>query len=227
MGIGHRVNFKKKTFLATKGKPTKKAKKKEKPKHLNRKLGSADNEDERSRILLEIQELEASKKQKESSPDKHSERSSQDVASIPAEYEVVMSASIDVPEVANKQLLNNEQAIEPKEENNATQMKNASQDDGDKNPHSLERQRGKRRRGRQDTSCLVEQAKQEDPKLGNKKEVDEAPIIKAKRYCIGRKPVTDFEIGKTYPGKIIYSKPYGIFIDIGCHSDAFCHVSRL
>lgn len=48
-----------------------------------------------------------------------------------------------------------------------------------------------------------------------------------KRYCIGRKPVTDFVIGQSYPAKVVYVKPFGVFFDIGCHSDAFCHVSRL
>ena len=47
------------------------------------------------------------------------------------------------------------------------------------------------------------------------------------RYCIGRKPVTDFAIGQKYQGKVVYVKPFGVFFDIGCHSDAFCHVSRL
>ena len=54
----------------------------------------------------------------------------------------------------------------------------------------------------------------------NKKEWD-------KRYCVGRKPVTDFPIGSKHDGKLVYVKPYGIFIDIGCHSDAFCHISRI
>jgi predicted RNA-binding protein with RPS1 domain len=47
------------------------------------------------------------------------------------------------------------------------------------------------------------------------------------RYCLGRKPVTDFVLGQTYPAKVVYVKPFGVFFDIGCHSDAFCHVSRL
>ena len=50
---------------------------------------------------------------------------------------------------------------------------------------------------------------------------------KKKRYCIGRKPVTDFVVGQTYTGKVVYVKPFGVFFDIGCHSDAFAHVSRL
>lgn len=47
------------------------------------------------------------------------------------------------------------------------------------------------------------------------------------RYCVGRKPVTDFAVGQSYDGKVVYAKPFGVFLDIGCHSDAFCHVSRL
>ena len=50
---------------------------------------------------------------------------------------------------------------------------------------------------------------------------------KKDRYCIGRKPVTDFVVGQTYSGTVVYTKPFGVFFDIGCHSDAFCHVSRL
>ena len=47
-----------------------------------------------------------------------------------------------------------------------------------------------------------------------------------KRRCIGRKPVTDYVIGNTYSGKVKYIKPkLGAFIDIGSHSDAFCHIS--
>ncbi|KAL3809106.1 hypothetical protein ACHAXA_003015, partial [Cyclostephanos tholiformis] len=49
---------------------------------------------------------------------------------------------------------------------------------------------------------------------------------RVKRRCIGRKPVTDFSIGNFYSGKIKYIKPkLGAFIDIGSHSDAFCHIS--
>jgi predicted RNA-binding protein with RPS1 domain len=47
------------------------------------------------------------------------------------------------------------------------------------------------------------------------------------RRCIGRKPVTDFVIGQSYSGTVVYVKSFGVFFDIGCHSDAFCHVSQL
>ena len=47
------------------------------------------------------------------------------------------------------------------------------------------------------------------------------------RYCVGRKPVTDFIVGQRCTGKVIYVKSFGVFLDINSHSDAFCHVSRL
>ena len=50
---------------------------------------------------------------------------------------------------------------------------------------------------------------------------------KKNRRCLGRKPVTEFKVGEKYSGKVVYVKPFGAFIDIGCHSDAFCHVSRV
>ena len=38
--------------------------------------------------------------------------------------------------------------------------------------------------------------------------------------------MTDFMLGEQYPGRVRYIKPkLGVFIDIGCHSDAFCHIS--
>jgi len=87
------------------------------------------------------------------------------------------------------------------------------------------RQRGKRRHGRQNTS-------EKHPSSSTKKEtlivVPELETIgKEKRYCKGRKPVTDFPVGSVHSGKVVYVKPFGVFFDIGCHSDGFCHVSRL
>jgi predicted RNA-binding protein with RPS1 domain len=48
-----------------------------------------------------------------------------------------------------------------------------------------------------------------------------------RRYCLGRRPVTDFAVGQECSGTVVYVKPFGVFFDVGCHSDAFCHVSRL
>jgi predicted RNA-binding protein with RPS1 domain len=50
---------------------------------------------------------------------------------------------------------------------------------------------------------------------------------KKRRYCLGRRPVTDFAVGQECSGTVVYVKPFGVFLDVGCHSDAFCHVSRL
>lgn len=88
------------------------------------------------------------------------------------------------------------------------------------------RVRGKGRKGRKDTSEIVET----DEAIEQEKLRAEATALenkKKERRCIGRKPLTDFIVGQSYTGKVVYVKPFGIFIDIGCHSDAFCHVSRL
>lgn len=59
----------------------------------------------------------------------------------------------------------------------------------------------------------------------NKNKISKVP--KEKRRCIGRKALTDFEVGKKYTGTVVYVKPkLGVFIDINCHTDAFCHISR-
>lgn len=71
-----------------------------------------------------------------------------------------------------------------------------------------------------DTAATTEQGSTRKKKDENDKKNDG-------RYCIGRKPCTDFVVGKSYRAKVVYVKPFGIFLDIGCHSDAFCHVSRL
>eukprot|EP00535_Pseudo-nitzschia_heimii_P001371 CAMPEP_0197180748 /NCGR_PEP_ID=MMETSP1423-20130617/5248_1 /TAXON_ID=476441 /ORGANISM="Pseudo-nitzschia heimii, Strain UNC1101" /LENGTH=527 /DNA_ID=CAMNT_0042630869 /DNA_START=72 /DNA_END=1655 /DNA_ORIENTATION=- len=96
-----------------------------------------------------------------------------------------------------------------------------SDDDSDDEPVQ-QRARGRRRRGRQDTAKQMEngsETKSGDAGKKGKPKID--------RYCIGRKPVTDFVVGETYPATVVYAKPFGVFFDIGCHSDAFCHVSRL
>lgn len=105
------------------------------------------------------------------------------------------------------------------------------------------RRRGRRRQGRKDTSAQVTEERTEGrqdtpaeeaapPSSQNATRHDSKREEKKKnkddnRYCIGRKPVTDFVVGEYYSGKVVYVKPFGIFLDIGCHSDAFCHVSRL
>jgi predicted RNA-binding protein with RPS1 domain len=108
------------------------------------------------------------------------------------------------------------------------------------------RKRGKRRRGRKDTSKEILEKAPEEPasapvaadepisEAENPKDDANAPDPSKKtmkrddsRYCVGRIPVSDFSVGQKYDGTVVYVKPFGIFLDIGCHSDAFCHVSRL
>jgi predicted RNA-binding protein with RPS1 domain len=137
--------------------------------------------------------------------------------------------------------------VEEEEESSSDSDSNVSLED------TTKRQRGRRRRGRQSTEQHTqeldetkEQApiiinvdlKETEPPLVENQLDNESDTIDVKktltkkdgskrRWCIGRKPVTDFLMGQRYPGKVIYTKPFGAFIDIGCHSDAFCHVSRV
>jgi predicted RNA-binding protein with RPS1 domain len=127
---------------------------------------------------------------------------------------------------------------------------NHSSDDDDQ-PLANTRQRGKRRRGRVNAiKSLAETSDGAPDKADHKNEEEdsiveidatEASIVESTdsllvpkrprendgRRCLGRKPVTDFHVGKSYPAKVVYAKPFGVFMDVGCHSDAFCHVSRL
>lgn len=105
------------------------------------------------------------------------------------------------------------------------------------------RTRGRRRRGLKDIDTKREelnkkqQKETEVQKSTNKEdstnaktkesETKKTPKSEDKRRCIGRKPLTDFVVGKRYTGTVQYIKPnLGLFIDIGCHNDAFCHISR-
>jgi len=42
-----------------------------------------------------------------------------------------------------------------------------------------------------------------------------------------KKPLTDFEVGSTVPGKVVSIMPYGAFVDIGTTTDGLVHVSQL
>jgi len=124
----------------------------------------------------------------------------------------------------------------------------SSSDDDDIAEQANTRSRGKRRRGRRENNNEREDEVEEDkvtkedvstaaenpsnstaPPVTDdecKQSMKKTPKKDDKRRCIGRKPVTDFEIGKCYTGRVQYIKPHlGAFIDIGCHSDAFIHIS--
>ena len=80
-----------------------------------------------------------------------------------------------------------------------------------------------------DSKSLEQQVSVETKEIPKEKIVSSKKTSKKDdtRRCIGRKPVTDFEVGKSYDGTVVYVKPFGAFIDIRCHSDAFVHVSRV
>ncbi len=75
------------------------------------------------------------------------------------------------------------------------------------------------------------------PVLGEKKEPKgfniPDPAKKTKRSedtrkCIGRKPITDLQVGERMKGSVKYIKEgLGAFIDVNCHSDALVHVSMV
>eukprot|EP00980_Cylindrotheca_fusiformis_P004464 scaffold953_cov141-Cylindrotheca_fusiformis.AAC.8 len=137
----------------------------------------------------------------------------------------------EIPAVKGVKTLN-----EMPEEEAKPESKTAEDSDSDEDAGVQRRQRGRRRRGKKDTAKQISETTTtlEEPKTKRTKEIlkDLGESLEEgeksnKRYCLGRKPLTDFKIGKAYTGKVVYVKPFGIFIDIGCHSDAFCHVSRL
>lgn len=196
--------------------------------------------------------------------------SSSSSAKEPAEDKVSTRAKTESESAATKDVtmktkFDDEAAAAVKKSNNRSSNELDDDDDNDDDDNILKddpekRQRGKRRRGRKDTSKNIPKEgehqeqeekdkmsieQQEKPKEKDASTVD-APAMEENephelnseeqkkqseendgRYCIGRKPVTDFIIGQTYPGKIVYMKPFGVFFDLGCHKDAFCHVSRL
>ena len=106
-----------------------------------------------------------------------------------------------------------------------------SDSDGDANDQNA-RTRGRKRRGRKEADAKRDELntkQQEEAEIAKAKEEGavKTPKSQDKRRCIGRKPVTDFKIGSKYTGTVRYVRPgLGLFIDIGCHSDAFCHISR-
>ena len=149
-----------------------------------------------------------------------------------------------------------EEVIDTTEKGNGSGDADSSSDSSSSDDDSIivesTRTRGKRRRGRRESKQTKDSAvKNEDepPKVALRadceKEVvkenkfgtsadSKQPSTKKtskkddKRRCIGRKPVTDYVVGQTYTGTVRQIEPkLGAFIDIGSHSDAFCHISCL
>ena len=42
-----------------------------------------------------------------------------------------------------------------------------------------------------------------------------------------KKPLSDYQVGSTVPGKVVSIMPYGAFVDIGTTTDGLVHVSQL
>ena len=253
--------------------PKKTKSKIKKPKHLKRKiekLSAEGAEEQRQKLLNEMNEFEARK----SAMAKPKRQKPNAPVAIPCpspgvQQSVVVESygqiSEETPQQGQmtvdslKSAPTAESAIgaeEPAEKKEKNTVDNAREDEsGSDSDVSLKdatrRQRGRRRRGRkstdeqtkalQDSQPIDSETKKTRVKTqipsNNSAEVPDSepksdPTKKTKkkddkRRCIGRKPVIDFMIGQRYSGKVVYTKPFGAFIDIGCHSDAFCHVSRV
>jgi predicted RNA-binding protein with RPS1 domain len=119
----------------------------------------------------------------------------------------------------------------------------SSDDSDDEVVEDITRSRGKKRRGRREKVDVVNddksngdivEAEYKDNDANEAEVANEETATPSKkkskkddtRRCIGRKPVTDYKVGQKYQGKVKYIKStLGAFIDIGSHSDAFCHIS--
>ncbi len=249
--------FTKKNSLAKRPTPTQKvsAKKKKvnKPKHLKRKLEQLSVEDEQTReiVLKEIAEFEDAKtkntqnnpkkkrpKRSEGEGENYREPRNAPITKKMKVYDMEIKTvtnetndtSIDVVETKPATINKHKNLQEKVETNDDTSLVGGSDHENEKD--NLRRERGRRRRGRKDTAKQIKET-QTDKEAKPEGETREHVALSTedeldkKRYCIGRKPVSDFVMGQKYQGKVVYVKDFGVFLDIGCHSDAFCHVSRL
>eukprot|EP00977_Amphora_coffeiformis_P007601 scaffold1667_cov173-Amphora_coffeaeformis.AAC.29 len=254
----------------TKSQPEKLKKKVNKPKHLKRKLETLTDDAEKEAIRKTLETFERKKEQRSRAKKQKIEKrkglidtsqKSKGTTSAPEPSTLstkdpekqtesvlhdTMDRSVQVEEKKAVEVApeNPPLIVDQQHQQRGVQGSDDSSVEEDAKP---ERQRGKRRRGRKDTSKIVEDSapattsdpsKQDKTTKEPKKEkvnvkeesatTDEKKTKKdPSRYCVGRKPVTDFMIGQSYTGKVLYVKPFGIFLDINSHSDAFCHVSRL
>lgn len=217
-------------------------KKVKKPKHLKRKLEMVSDMQSREMVLKKIADFEETKarlaggkRQKILIKDRSEELVPfQNPTSIPETDRSKISAALPVAKEKSPKMdaLADHKTTEDKLESHHGDSDDLDSDDEQKKLQK--RERGRRRRGRKDTAKEIQNKVQDSeprPKPDQVVAEGEKPLEEnspsTQRYCIGRKPVTDFVIGEKYPGKVVYVKQFGVFFDIGCHSDAFCHVSRL
>ena len=121
------------------------------------------------------------------------------------------------------------EAIDDSKEESSDNDSSDSEDDDRESTTPSGRNRGRGRRGRQDADAKRDEQNEIQKETLKQKDEEEKAKEDAhnNRRCLGRKALTDFEVGKKYSGKIVYIKPkLGIFVDINCHTDAFCHISR-
>lgn len=262
----------------------KKKSKVKKPKHLKRKiekLSAEGNEEERQKLVEELEMFDARKAalskpvtkrpksniaqvNKRNEPPKPAVRENVSVVSQDEQVEQESSEkdAADTDNLNTKDVATTDDTASPAQpipvDMNDLKAQNTTNDDYDSDSDSLhdatKRHRGRRRRGRKSTEEHVKtlanesqpvpesatalkrtptkiQIPSDSPDNEEKKnKSDPAKKTSRKddnRRCIGRKPVTEFVVGQRYPGKVVYTKPFGAFLDVGCHSDAFCHVSRV
>ena len=204
-------------------------KKSKKPKHLHRKLAAAaDDPVEKERLLATLHALEARKKQSvvRDGPSIQSKRSAEKKAVVKAKEEKPQTAvSMEEKAAPSTKTTKDTHSEPPAPPIHHEDHPQPEGDNSDNDEQPNKRVRGKRRRGRLDTSKqVIEQEDKPAPRIPTLPEPDQSP--RKPRYCIGRKPITDFVVGQTYPATVVYAKPFGVFLDMNCHHDAFCHVSR-
>lgn len=162
--------------------------------------------------------------------------------------EIIDNAQLDIESdkaatVGGNSLESNEDDATPRQESIIEEIKVVDSDSSSSSDSEDEdltipsgRTRGRRRRGRQEADAKREendndQSSKKNEEQKNVNNTTESPATNdtktEQRRCIGRRALTDFEVGKKYTGTVVYIKPkLGLFIDIHCHSDAFCHISR-
>jgi len=63
---------------------------------------------------------------------------------------------------------------------------------------------------------------------GARKDIDRTSEAKSiSRKPVGRKHLREFVVGQTCPATVVAVKPFGVFLDIGCYSDALCHIRNI